>query len=189
MAKDLRTLIVVDLEATCWEGDPPDGQVQEIIEIGVCPLDLETGERLEKRSILVKPQMSTISPFCERLTTITQDMVDADGVPLAEACQILRREYKVPKRVWVSWGDFDRIQFQRECDMKGLRYPFSPRHINAKTLFALLHGLEREMGMKRALAHLDIPLEGTHHRGDDDAWNIAAIVGEMMSGARRALTE
>ncbi|MEM1347580.1 MAG: 3'-5' exonuclease [Myxococcota bacterium] len=188
MARDLRTLVVVDLEATCWDGEPPEGQVQEIIEIGICPLDLRTGERLERRSILVKPQLSTVSPFCEQLTTITQEMVDDEGVALAEACKILRREYKVPKRVWVSWGDFDRIQFQRECDLKGLRYPFSPRHINAKTLFALLYGLEREVGMKRALASLELPLEGTHHRGADDAWNIAAIVGEMMGTARGALT-
>ncbi|NEE10677.1 DNA polymerase III, partial [Streptomyces sp. SID7499] len=27
-------LNVVDVEATCWEGQPPPGQVSEIIEIG-----------------------------------------------------------------------------------------------------------------------------------------------------------
>jgi inhibitor of KinA sporulation pathway (predicted exonuclease) len=30
--------------------------------------------------------------------------------------------------------------------------------------------------MGGALRHLGLPLEGTHHRGGDDAWNIAAIL-------------
>ena len=33
----------------------------------------------------------------------------------------------------------------------------------------------RPLGMKGALAMEDIPLEGTHHRGIDDARNIAKI--------------
>jgi inhibitor of KinA sporulation pathway (predicted exonuclease) len=32
------------------------------------------------------------------------------------------------------------------------------------------------MGMARALAHAGLPLEGRHHNGADDAWNIAALV-------------
>jgi inhibitor of KinA sporulation pathway (predicted exonuclease) len=30
--------------------------------------------------------------------------------------------------------------------------------------------------MAQALKIADLPLEGRHHRGDDDAWNIAALV-------------
>ena len=33
---------------------------------------------------------------------------------------------------------------------------------------------EKEVGM--ALDKLGLPLEGTHHRGVDDAWNIAKIL-------------
>ncbi|MFE2626194.1 DNA polymerase III, partial [Streptomyces caelestis] len=33
-------LNVVDVEATCWEGQPPPGQVSEIIEIGLTVVDL-----------------------------------------------------------------------------------------------------------------------------------------------------
>ena len=29
-------IIIIDLEATCWEGIPPKGEVSEIIEIGIC---------------------------------------------------------------------------------------------------------------------------------------------------------
>ena len=31
-------IIIIDLEATCWEGIPPKGEVSEIIEIGICLL-------------------------------------------------------------------------------------------------------------------------------------------------------
>lgn len=34
----------LDVEATCWEHDAPQGQRSEIIEIGVCELNLETGK-------------------------------------------------------------------------------------------------------------------------------------------------
>src|SRR5262249_41432498 len=40
-------LLVVDLEATCWEGEPPAGEASDIIEIGVVLLavaTLEVGE-------------------------------------------------------------------------------------------------------------------------------------------------
>jgi inhibitor of KinA sporulation pathway (predicted exonuclease) len=36
MARRLDQILVVDVESTCWEGEPPDGQEPEIIEIGLC---------------------------------------------------------------------------------------------------------------------------------------------------------
>ena len=42
MARKLDQILVVDVEATCWEGDPPPGQISEIIEIGLCVLDVAT---------------------------------------------------------------------------------------------------------------------------------------------------
>lgn len=36
-------------------------------------------------------------------------------------------------------------------------------------------GIEKGIGMERALKMLDLPLDGTHHRGIDDAKNIAKI--------------
>ncbi|MEL7234583.1 MAG: exonuclease domain-containing protein, partial [Chloroflexota bacterium] len=70
-------IIVIDMEATCWRSNrrPPD-QVSEIIEIGVCVLDLDTLEPDRKMSILVKPTLSTVSEFCTRLTSLTQAQVD-----------------------------------------------------------------------------------------------------------------
>lgn len=49
-------------------------------------------------------------------------------------------------------------------------------HTNAKAVFTEAHGLRRRPGMARALEIAGLPLEGRHHRGVDDAWNIAALV-------------
>ena len=71
-------------------------------------------------------------------------------------------------------------QFQKQCQALEKVYPFGPSHINVKTLFALKNKLGHELGMDGALKFLDIPLEGTHHRGMDDAKNIAKILREIL---------
>ena len=183
MARKLDQIIVIDVEATCWEGNPPPGQESEIIEIGVCPVEVATGRRLEKRSILVRPERSRVSPFCTQLTTLTEEQVAA-GVPFAEACQTLRKEYQTRDRLWASFGDYDRNQFERQCGSARVAYPFGPGHLNVKTLFALSRALPHEVGMAQALELLGVELEGTHHRGGDDAWNIAGILAALLAGLR-----
>ena len=112
MARSLDVILVVDVESTCWEGTPPPGQSSEIIEIGLCPLDLRTRERTEKRSILIKPVHSEISEFCTSLTTLKPDMF-ADSGSLADAVKTLKNEFRSKDRLWASWGDYDRRQFER----------------------------------------------------------------------------
>jgi len=185
MAKKLDRLLVVDIEATCWDGQIPPGQENEIIEIGICPLDIASGQPLEKHSILVKPTRSTVSEFCTQLTTLTPEQVDR-GITFAEACSILKKKYRASERVWASYGDYDRKQFLKQCESFGVKYPFSPRHINVKTLLAIIHALPKEVGMSRALELLNLPLEGTHHRGADDAWNIAKILSHLIVTARNS---
>ena len=179
MAKLLDQLLVIDVEATCWEGATPAGQENEIIEIGVCTIDVRQRRRVERESILVRPQRSQVSAFCTQLTTLTQADVD-QGIPFAEACQLLRKKYQCDRRTWASYGDYDRNQFDRQCRSFGVKYPFSTTHLNVKNLFALCRGLGHEVGMSAALEILSLPLEGTHHRGGDDAWNIAAVLLALL---------
>jgi inhibitor of KinA sporulation pathway (predicted exonuclease) len=166
---------VVDVEATCWDGQPPPGQVSEIIEIGLTVVDLEQRTRLAKHRILVRPQRSTVSAFCTELTSLTQEEVD-QGVTFAEACLILARDHQAGTTPWVSWGDYDRNQFTRQCQHANTTYPFSRNHTNAKLRFTEANNLRKRPGMAQALQHAGLPLEGRHHRGDDDSWNIAALV-------------
>jgi inhibitor of KinA sporulation pathway (predicted exonuclease) len=106
------------------------------------------------------------------------------GIAFAEAIEILRREYRLADRTWASYGDYDRIQLQRQCDQHGVPYPFGRTHLNIKNLLAISLNLPGEVGLERAVELLHLPLEGTHHRGDDDAWNIAAVLAALFERTR-----
>ena len=181
MAKLLDKIVVIDIEATCWEGSAPQGMSSDIIEFGVCLLDVNTGDISDNRGILVKPERSEISPFCTELTTITKELVEKEGISFKEACTILKKEYLTQSRAWASFGAYDFKQIQRQCQEMNIGYPLGPSHINVKTLYALKRKLPFEQGMAGALALLDIPLEGVHHRGVDDAKNIAKILHWILN--------
>ena len=186
MAKLLDQILVVDVESTCWDGPAPPGEVSEIIQIGLCPVDVRTLQRLEKRSILVRPVRSTISPFCRELTGLSPEMFH-EAIPLREALRILKKEYCAQDRLWASWGDYDRKQFERVCEEFGYGYPFGRSHLNIKTLFSVVMAETREQGFDEACARLGLPMEGRHHRGDDDAWNIAAILCRLLEATRQRI--
>lgn len=181
MAKKLDKIVVIDIEATCWEGKKPQDMENDIIEIGICLLDINTGEISNNRGILVKPERSNISSFCTELTTITPELIDEKGLFFQEAVSILKNEYETQSRVWASFGAYDLNQFRKQCTAMDVDYPFSLSHINVKTLFALKKKLSFEHGMARALKVLNMPLEGTHHRGIDDAKNIAKILRWVLN--------
>ncbi len=179
MSKKLDKILVIDVEATCWQGKNPAGEPNEIIEVGICVLETATGERIAKDSIIIKPALSSVSDFCTELTTLTQADVDK-GISFKEACKKLKKEYLSQQYTWASYGDYDRRQFERECRSKSVGYPFGTSHINVKNLLALTQHWETEVGMATALDKLALPLEGTHHRGVDDAWNIAKILAGLI---------
>jgi len=186
MARRLDQILVIDVESTCWEGEPPAGETSEIIEIGLCPVDVASAQRLEKRSILVRPERSDISRFCTELTGLAPEMFTRAGT-LAEAVETLMRGYGSANRLWASWGDYDRKQFERVCRLAGVEYPFGPSHLNVKTLFSAVTCQPRELRLETAYAQLGRKLEGRHHRGDDDAWNIAGILCLLLQSSRSSL--
>lgn len=182
----LDKVIIIDLESTCWE--PYDAtQVSEIIEIGYCilkreqyfmpcskiPLDGVIWSVEEKGTYIVKPKNTKVSEFCTQLTSLTQEDVDK-GVDLLEALQDMKDKFKLPRMTWVSWGDYDRKQFIRELGYSTY-CSFFGTHINLKNMFSLMEGHPKEYGMAEALVLSGRTLEGRHHRGIDDAYNIGKI--------------
>ncbi|ROR29789.1 3'-5' exonuclease [Inmirania thermothiophila] len=174
-------VVVVDVEATCWRGPPPPGERPEIVEIGVCVLDARARALGETASILVRPERSRVSAFCTELTGLTPEAV-AGGMSFAEACTRLRRAWAAKRRVWASWGDYDRLQFQRQCAEAGVAYPFGPSHLNVKALAALAWGWDAPCGLGEALERLGMRFEGRPHRGIDDARNVARVLARILWG-------
>lgn len=191
MGARLDRVLVVDVEATCWETKEEQGnQPNEVIEIGICELVMKTGERLNGASYVVKPRFTKVSPFCTKLTGWTQEAVD-EGADIEPTIAQIKADYGLTKfDVWFSCGDYDRVKLgSRGNGSLGDLYciyaqdnPFETmRHFNVKTLFALKERLQKEMGMDRMLKHIGEKLEGRHHNGADDAWNIAKLVHYTMS--------
>jgi inhibitor of KinA sporulation pathway (predicted exonuclease) len=176
-------VIVIDLEGSCWDKEHgeqvPEGEEHEIIEIGVALLNMSTGNIDKSESYIIKPVKSKISKFCTELTTLTQEQVDK-GMTFERAIKLLKRDFGSKNTVWASYGDYDRKQIKLQCEQSGIEYPFNHQHLNVKTLFTLRYKLNRAIGMAKALDMLNMKLEGTHHRGVDDAINTAKLLWQVL---------
>ena len=169
--------VVVDLEATCWEGKHPDRN--EIIEIGAVCYSVGEGV-VAAFQTFVKPKLQPVlSEFCTQLTHITQDEVN-DAPAFPDAFQRFHDWCtQMQPLAFASWGQYDLNQFKSDCRLHDIPL-WIENHVNLKVLFSEITGRGKS-GMKRALYHYEIPLEGTHHRGIDDARNIARILGYMIA--------
>jgi inhibitor of KinA sporulation pathway (predicted exonuclease) len=165
--------IILDLEATCWE--KKDKQPNEITEIGALCID-ENQNTLGEFNSFSKPIVHPeLSEFCTKLTSITQK--DVDTAP--EFPEVLKNfqdwiESFNDDYFLCSWGFYDRVQFKNDCVLHKLDINWLENHISLKHQYGKIKH-KRPIGMKKALKKENIQLEGTHHRGIDDARNIAKI--------------
>lgn len=166
--------IVFDLEATCDDG--VKDYDNEIIEIGA--VQFEDKIRVGTFQSFIHPKVNQkLTSFCTKLTSITQKDVDsAESFPV-----VLKRflEWTGKHAVFCSWGFYDKKQMTKDCNRYGLNSNFIYNHISLKHQFHKVHIAHpvpsRGVGMDAALRMLGIPLVGKHHRGIDDAENIAKI--------------
>ncbi len=165
--------LVIDLEATCDRRGMPREET-EIIEIGAVLCDPVTLEPIDEFQTFIQPVVHTeLSAFCTELTSITQ--ADVDGSPFfPEAIAALERWMPGPV-LFGSWGAYDRNQFERDRARHKVKLPFGKGHLNLKQAFAD-RAHSKPVGMAGALRRCRIPLDGTHHRGVDDARNIAKLL-------------
>ena len=166
--------IVFDLEATCWDGW--DKSQNETIEIGAVKVN-DKKEIVSEFEQFIKPLKHPIlSDFCKNLTSIRQD--DVDNAPFfSEVIEDFKTWIGHGKEEYVlcSWGFYDRKQFESDCQIYGLDDDWVRHHISLKHQYGQFKNLQRAIGMKNALQLEGLGLEGTHHRGIDDARNIAKI--------------
>ncbi|MTJ00945.1 3'-5' exonuclease [Idiomarina piscisalsi] len=178
-----KLILIVDLEATCWDGNVEGlGRKQtvddmEIIEFG-CVVSRFDGTVVDSQSFMVRSQIHTeLSQFCKQLTSITQSDVDAAPVYQSVVPEIDQwlKSYKLG--VWGSWGNYDKNQISAEQKRHNLVPEFfSLPHINIKQQWRQGKVNSRSAGLANALNYHGLSFEGTHHRGIDDALNIARLL-------------
>lgn len=172
--------LVLDLEATCDENHRIPREETEIIEIGAVLIESETLTQVAEMQTFVKPiRHPKLTPFCTELTTIRQEDVDqAPRFPVA--MQRLKTLIGSHDALFCSWGNYDRNQLERDARRHSVRLPLGREHWNLKAMFAKQFQNGRECGVDRALGHLGLRFQGTHHRGIDDARNIARILPYVL---------
>ncbi len=171
-----RDYLVIDLEATCDDKGAVPRDQMEIIEIGGVWVAGETFQPLAEFQTFVRPvRHPELTVFCTELTSITQAQVDtAPG--FAEAIEALAEFIGGRGPLFASWGAYDRHQFEQDAAHHGVALPLGEDHLNVKQAFSDALGTRRRYGMARALARIGLELEGTYHRGIDDARNIARLL-------------
>jgi len=136
---------------------------------------------VDEFSIFIKPVIHPeLTEFCTELTSITQADVDcAPAYPDAIKC-FKDWLYQYEDCIFCSWGDYDKNQFEQDCQYHNISYPFKSGHINIKKLFSHSQNLKKKFGMKGALGKAGLKLNGTHHRGIDDARNMARLMPYIL---------
>ncbi|MGL6345008.1 MAG: exonuclease domain-containing protein [Waterburya sp.] len=184
-----RYFLVIDLEATCCDLKSIPSREMEIIEIGAVIVEISSLKSIAEFQTFIKPVRHPIlTNFCQNLTSITQEQVDLAPI-YPEAMQSFQEwllDY--PQSIFGSWGEYDRKQFLQDSQFHNLPlpYPLSSKHINFKKLFSENQGLSKKYGMAGALKLAGIELIGTHHRGIDDARNIAKLLPYILGREKLA---
>lgn len=180
--------LYVDWEMTCWENDPPSGEVPEIIEIGIAEVDVEKLVIVQSASYLVKNTLSTVSDYCTSLTGITQTMINKQGRPLSEVCHTLEKKFGTRNKAVCAWGS-DEEAIERDCIAKNIQEPpFSRAFFNIGLEFSLAAGLNKSIGLEDALIMLGEEIEPGHHRAGPDALAAAKIDIVTMKHARQSMS-
>ena len=167
--------IVYDLEATCWEGRPPNME-QETIEIGAIRIN-GYGEVTGSYNRFIKPVLHPyLSHFCKDLTSIDQvainraklfpDVIDEfkDWIGVEE------EEYLL-----CAWGSFDKKQLVRDCILHRQDDDWLEDYINLKAQYQSMKGLRHPCGLRKAVEREGYDFTGVHHRGIYDAQNLAKL--------------
>lgn len=173
-------VIVIDIEATCWaKGEAPGNSKREIIEIGICKLNMSDGSIEDKRSYLIRPLESEISEYCTNLTGITAEKLEKEGMTFQEACSNIKNRYNSLHRTYAGYGGFDKSIMESQCSELGVKFPFSETYLDLKVMVSLMSG-EKPVGLLKELETRNISFEGSAHSGADDAFNTAKLLYHVL---------
>lgn len=167
--------IIYDLEATCWMGRPPGG-INEVIEIGAVMVN-PLGEVEGSFSKFVQPTVNPLlSGFCKKLTSISQDDVDAASKfpKVIEEFQDWIEIFDVDYRL-CSWGRYDKQMLLDNSRLHDLEVEWLDKSIDLKEEYHQIKGKQKYTGLKNTLRKEGMEFTGTHHRAISDALNTAKI--------------
>jgi inhibitor of KinA sporulation pathway (predicted exonuclease) len=182
--KDHDRCLALDLELTCWEGDPPAGKRPQIIQIGIAEIDLVRLTLTRTSSFLVRPYgFHALSDFCTALTGITTEQVKTKGRWIDEVLKALVKEYGPKRKAILTWGD-DETALLEEAAPLGYLETFR-RMTDLGWIFHSTFQFPQRPGLSDALQFLGLTPVGTDHNAEYDAINTARVFMELMAHTRK----
>jgi len=167
--------LVADLEWTCCNDGSIPPEESETIEIGA--VVVANGSVVREFDVLVKPVLHPhLTKFCSELTGIRQEDIDV-AVAFPEAWGRFIG-WVGGKRELCSWGRCDLWQLAKDCRRRGLPTWFE-YHCDLVETFG------RRCGHRNAMRRLGLESHGRHHRGVDDAKNVAAVLIRMLQDGKK----
>ena len=175
--KDYKHYLIIDLEATCCDQGSFPRREMEIIEIGAVMVEAKHLTIVDEFEAFVQPVRNPVlTEFCRQLTTINQDDVAAAPTFPDVVKHLAGWLDSYDDYLFCSWGDYDRKQIQTDCNYHDVSYPIGSTHLNIKKQFSDAKNTKKKYGLDKALKSVGLSFQGTHHRGIDDARNMARLM-------------
>ena len=179
-------ILFVDVEMTCWEELPPEGEVPEVVEIGIAELDLATLAVRRAESYYVRPVLSRPSAFFTRLTGITESVLRQQGRPLSQVCSKIAKDMGTRSKQCFSWGA-DRRALETDFGRKSVPSPFSEAFHDFGLEMKHSLGMSGGLGLTAAMNLYGLERSGNVHCGRDDAADTARLWAEVARRRRAEL--
>lgn len=174
--------LYIDVELTCWNGPPPSGMKQEIIEIGVVEMDLSTLKITREAAYFVRPRRWEVSDKCSKLTGITNEDIRT-ARPFTEIIAAFAEEFRPGKKLCGTWGE-DAALIAQACHLRGLKTPLR-NLLDVGHLFRWAFLLKQQVSLSGAIRMLDLQFDGVPHTALADARNTAHVHAAIIRRMRR----
>jgi len=160
--------VAIDFETTgLWSPrDPETGVIEAAV------VRYERDNEVGTWSTLVDPRVP-LSPFIQDLTKITNEMIDAAGVPAETARHEMQEQVRGAEIV---------VSHNMAFDLKGFAWlgVFVPAAVRYCTMTSLVPEHVKWPRLAEALAHFGLEPIGPAHRAESDARSAGRIFLEMV---------
>jgi len=154
-----------------------DGTTPKIIEVGIAIGNpTEPYDNIKTFNWYLNPGQN-IDPFIEKLTGISDTMIETSSVPH----EIVANELGDLLKVYncfvnpIVWGQGDSDELKQEFKDRNIHFPFFGRRIvDVKTIYVfnqICKGKTPSGGLRKSMNSYGLDFLGTPHRADKDALN------------------
>lgn len=187
-----KTLVIVDLEFTSWEGFMASGwsmpgRHREVVQIGAVRLDATAGfEETAAFQALARPLFHPrLSDYFIDLTGIGQEAVDRDGRPFPQVLGDFEAFLAADGPVQLASNGIDGPILAENCGWHGIPVPPAiTATLDVSRLLAGLLGRKGHVGSATLPGLLGLEMGGRAHDALDDARAVAAALRSLRATGR-----